>query len=275
IIGLSYFVFPYVDLLAYPGANANVFADYGKRLFFLSLVLPNYAFVLYDLPYWCAQAWSIGVEEQFYYLWPWLIRYPKRSLPIFLLFLALTSGLLYLGLQTKDANPVQQIQIIGTFIGQFRIQIMAVGGFFAYLVFSENSKVLDVLFRREIQIGVYLFTVALFLSGIHFPAFMEAYSLLFGYFILNLSSNPRSIINFEGKFLNYSGKVSYGLYLYHVVALVLVLNILRIYTPALTGAYYNIILYVSVVVLSVLISAGLYEFLEKPLLRYKDERFGR
>lgn len=275
IIALSYFVFPYLELLSYPGANANVFTHYNQRLFFLALVLPNYAFVLYDLPYWCAQAWSIGVEEQFYYLWPWLIKYPKRRVSIFLLFIAATAGILYLGLQTLDTDHATQLEIVGTFLGQFRIQTMAVGGVCAYLVFADKKAILEVVYRRNVQIAVYLLTLALFVSGIHFFAFMEVYSLLFGFFILNLSSNPHSIINIKGRFMTYSGKISYGLYLYHVIALVLVLNVLRIYWPGLSGAPYNILLYGLVVGLSIALAGVLYEFLEKPILRYKDQRYGR
>ncbi len=275
IVALSYFVFPYVELLSYPGANDNVFTHYNERLFFLALVLPNYAFVLYDLPYWCAQAWSIGVEEQFYYLWPWLIKYPKRSLPIFLFFISTAAGVLFLGLQTLDAEPARQLEIVTTFLGQFRIQTMAVGGVCAYLVFSDKVSILKIVYRQDVQIAVYLTAIALFASGIHFWGFMEVYSLFFGYFILNLSSNPKSIVHIKGRFMTYSGKISYGLYLYHVIALVFVLNVFRKYLPALTGFPYHLILYVSVVGLSILLAALLYEFLEKPILRYKDQRYGR
>ncbi|MPR34287.1 acyltransferase family protein [Salmonirosea aquatica] len=275
IVGLSYFVLPYLSLFAYPGANENVFTHYGARLFFLLLVLPNYAFVLYDLPYWCAQAWSIGVEEQFYYLWPWLIKYPRNWIIILVVFLLLTSGLLAISILWLSPAQAEPLTIIGTFLGQFRIQIMAVGGFCAYLAFNDIRPILDVLYRKELQIGVYVSTALLLLSGIHFPGFMEIYSLLFGYIILNLATNPKSIINIRGWFMNYSGKISYGLYLYHVVVMVGVLNVLENFRTSLNQWAYNGLLYVSVVVLSIGVAAASYEYLERPLLRYKDERFGR
>lgn len=274
IVGLSYFVFPYFPLFAYPGANAHVFPHYWERLVFLAFVLPNYAFVLYDLPYWCAQAWSIGVEEQFYYLWPWIVKYPRRWIIIIIVFLVFTAGLLAFGIKFLSDPQVDSLKIIRTFVGQFRIQIMAIGGFCAYLAFKDIRPILVVLYRTDLQVGIYLLTALLLLSGFHFPAFMEVYSLLFGYIILNLATNPKSIINIKGWFMNYSGKISYGLYLYHVAVMVAVLNVLENFRIHLNPFAYNSILYSSVLVLSVAVATASFEYLEKPLLRYKDERFG-
>ncbi|WP_247237178.1 acyltransferase [Telluribacter sp. SYSU D00476] len=275
IIALSYFVFPYIPLFEYPGANENVFNYYGERLAFLAVVLPNYAFVVYNLPYWCAQAWSIGVEEQFYYLWPWIIKYPKRRILIFILFICASALVLYLAMQTVSPTQDEQLDMVMTFLGQFRIQTMAVGGVCAYIVFKDDRKFLDILYRRDTQIGAYILTVLLLVSGFHFPAFMEVYSILFAIIILNLASNPGSIININNRFMNYSGKISYGLYLYHVAVMIPILNLLRDYQPIMSGVSYNLVLYTSVVAISILVASVSYEYLEKPLLRYKDERFGR
>ncbi len=122
------------------------------------LVLPNYAFVLYDLPYWCAQTWSIGVEEQFYYLWPWIIKYPKKSGRIVFLFLVVTAVLLirrYLSSWIKQMK--RKCTAITTFLGQFRIQTMALGGLCAYLVYNQKTRILDFVFRKDVQIVVYTF----------------------------------------------------------------------------------------------------------------------
>jgi len=43
------------------------------------LILPNIVTgVFKHIPY-LSQNWSIGVEEQFYYFWPWVIRQTKKS----------------------------------------------------------------------------------------------------------------------------------------------------------------------------------------------------
>lgn len=270
----SYFIFPHVPLLEYPGAVENVTSYYWERLAFLLLILPNFAFILYDLPYWCAQAWSIGVEEQFYYLWPWLLKYPKRRWIIVLFFLGITALVLCAGLYFLQVPFEAKQEKVIAFLGQFRLQVMAFGGLLAWLLFKKKRSVLDVLFRKDVQYCVYAFTIIFFLSGIHFTGFMEVYALLFGFFILNVAGNPKSVVNLEYGWISYLGKISYGLYLYHVVAVVLTINVLR---HVQTGSIlvYNLLLYTIAIAVTILICTVSFEFLEKPLLRYKDKKFGR
>jgi peptidoglycan/LPS O-acetylase OafA/YrhL len=275
IIGLSFFVFPHLDLLNFPGTAEKLQVHVTERLVLLTLVLPNFAFVLYDLPYWCAQTWSIGVEEQFYYLWPWLIKYPKRRLMIVVLFLAITAGILYLGLLYLDPTRDIRDAIIGTFIGQFRIQTMALGGFCAYLVYYDKTAILNFIFKKQTQYIVYTLLLILFLSGIHFFGFLELYAIFFGFFVLNVSCNKNSVINLENPVMNHLGKVSYGLYIYHVFVIVVIINFLRIYVPELTAGTYHILLYILTLAGSVLVASLSYSFFEKPLLSYKDNKFGR
>jgi len=275
VIILSFFVFPHIDLLNFAGTNERLGTHVAERLTLMFLVLPNFAFVLYDLPYWCAQSWSIGVEEQFYYLWPWLIKYPKRRIPIILLFLAITALLLYTGLYFLDTNKEAENAIITTFLGQFRIQTMALGGFCAWLIYNEKTKILDFIFRKDTQIITYALLAVLFFSGFHFTGFLEVYAVFFGIFVLNVSSNPHSIISLENPFMNHVGKISYGLYMYHVFVIVFLINVLGKYAPQLTGAGYQIVIYILTLACSVLVASLSYSYFEKPLLAFKDKKFGR
>jgi peptidoglycan/LPS O-acetylase OafA/YrhL len=275
IIGLSFFVFPHISLLDYPGIDEKLEVHAVERLTLLLLVLPNFAFVLYDLPYWCAQTWSIGVEEQFYYLWPWLIKYPKRSIPIILFFLAVTAGILFLGLYFVNPSEEMKDSIITTFLGQFRIQTMALGGLCAWLVYKGKTRVLDVIFRKDMQVIVYLLLAALFFSGVHFNGFLEVYALFFAFFVLNVSCNKNSIISLENPFMNHVGKISYGLYIYHVVVIVLIINILARYAPQWEGTLYQTVLYILAFVGSIAVASFSYSYFEKPLLAFKNRKFGR
>lgn len=275
IIGLSFFLFPHIDLLYFPGAHEKLANDVAPRLALLLLVLPNYAFVLYDLPYWCAQTWSIGVEEQFYYLWPWIIKYPKKSGRIVFLFLLVTAVLLFGGVYLLDKTDEEKLSAIITFFGQFRIQTMALGGLCAYLVYSQKTKILDFVFRKDVQIVVYSLLAVLFFSGIHFTGFLELYALFFSFFVLNVSCNKNTIISLENKVMSYLGKISYGLYIYHVFVIVFIINALRTFAPQISGTAYHIILYILTFVLSVAVTAFSYNYFEKPLLAFKDRHFGR
>jgi peptidoglycan/LPS O-acetylase OafA/YrhL len=52
----------------------------------------------------------------------------------------------------------------------------------------------------------------------------EFLSLVVCGLILNIATNPNSILKLEHSLLNYFGKISYGLYVYHLFAVVLVLK---------------------------------------------------
>lgn len=275
IIGLSFLVFPYLDLFYYPGANEKLAHDAAPRLALLLLVLPNYAFVLYDLPYWCAQTWSIGVEEQFYYLWPWIIKYPKKSGRILTLFLFVTITILLTGAYLLDKPDEDKISAVTTFVGQFRIQTMALGGLCAYLVYTQKVTILNFIFRKDVQYIVYTLLALLFFSGVHFTGFLELYALFFSFFVLNVSCNKNTVISLENKLMSYLGKISYGLYIYHVFVIVFIINALRIFAPQLSGTAYQLSLYVLTFVLSVGVTALSYNYFEKPLLAFKDRHFGR
>ncbi|QRR03115.1 acyltransferase family protein [Dyadobacter sandarakinus] len=275
IIILSFFIFPHLDLMHYPGTAPKLHTHAAERLGLLFLVLPNYAFVLYDLPYWCAQTWSIGVEEQFYYLWPWLIKYPRKRLLIFVFFLAVTALLLLLGLYYSDAGEDAKYAMITTFIGQFRIQTMALGGVCAWIVFKQKDRFLSFIFRKDVQWTTYLILALLFFSGVHFTGFLEVYALFFAFFVLNVSCNPATVISLENPVMNHLGKISYGLYIYHVAVIVLVINILSRVAPHWSTVQYQVVLYLLALGGSVGVASLSFAFLEKPLLAFKDRKFGR
>lgn len=275
IVGLSFFVFPHIAIFDYPGIEEKLTIDLPERLTLLLLVLPNYTFVLYDLPYWCAQTWSIGVEEQFYYLWPWLIKYPKKRIPILILFLALTAGLLYLGLEIVNPSEETRQSMIGTFLGQFRIQTMALGGLCAWLVYNDKLKFLAFIFRKDAQIIAYTILLGLFFSGVHFFGFLEVYALFFAFFVLNVSCNPNTIVHLGHPVMDHLGKISYGLYIYHVAVIVVVINLFTMYSPKWEGPVYQIMLYLVSFIASVAVATFSFNYIEKPLLAYKDRKFGR
>lgn len=275
IIGLSFFVFPHIPIFDYPGIEEKLTVNLPERLTLLLLVLPNFAFVLYDLPYWCAQTWSIGVEEQFYYLWPWLIKYPKKRIAILIFFLLLTAGLLYLGLEMVNPSQATRESMITTFLGQFRIQTMALGGLCAWLVYKDKWKFLGFFFRKDVQIIAYAMLLVLFFSGVHFFGFLEVYALFFAFFVLNVSCNPKTIVHLGHPVLDHLGKISYGLYIYHVAVIVVIINLFEIYAPGWRDAGYQAVLYVLSFIGSVAVATFSFNYIEKPLLAYKDRKFGR
>jgi peptidoglycan/LPS O-acetylase OafA/YrhL len=279
IVILGFFVFPTVPIFNEPLRDQYYFdTDFFKRLPFFLLFLPNLGFVFYL----CAQTWSVGVEEQFYAIWPWII---KSKNPIKTFFKLLLIFLFVLGIawlyifKISDLSLETKTKIqdgLELFFSQFRILTMVIGGGGAYLVFEKKEKILKVLFRKDVQAIVYLILILMLSTGFHVPGFnMEFYGIFFCFFILNVSQNPNSLIYLEQKIIHYLGKISYGVYIYHPAVIVLCANSIHyFFGKELPSPTFNVLLYSSAVLITVLVCEISYRFIETPLLKLKD-RFNR
>jgi len=283
IVILGFFVFPSIPIFNEPTRNQYYFdADFYKRLPFFLLFLPNLGFVFFRSPYLCAQTWSIGVEEQFYAIWPWVI---KSKNPIRTLFKLLTIFLLILGIfwllvfKIGDFSELTKQNIqegLILFFSQFRILAMMIGGLGAYLVFIKQDRILSILFRKDVQIVIYSVLFLMLGTGFHVPGLnMEFYGIFFCFFILNVAQNPNSVFQLEQKIVHYLGKISYGIYIYHPAVIVLGINTLHYFFGKNLNTFtFNLLLYPSVILITVLICDLSFRFIESPLLKLKD-RFNR
>jgi peptidoglycan/LPS O-acetylase OafA/YrhL len=80
---------------------------------------------------------------------------------------------------------------------------------------------------------------------------------------------PISIL-LRNKGLGYLGKISYGLYVYHLIALQISSSIIDVFVSPDQLVVYPIAVVASTLIMTILISALSYQFLEKPFLRMKD-----
>lgn len=283
IVLLSCFVFPAIPLFREAGYERYYFdADFYRRLGLFSVVLPNIAMIVYGSPYLCAQTWSVGVEEQFYLLWPWIIKKGNTARGLLLtlaIFVGVLVGVLY-GLVAlvgqESPTGIQSVhQILVFFFGQFRILTMVIGGGGAYLVYYRKESVLRIMFRPVVQRIVYAILLIMLLTNVTIPGInLEFYALFFGFFIINLAANPRSIVRLEQPLINYLGKISYGIYIYHTAIIVLTVNAMRMYVgPDLRPLPFSVLLYGGSVLGTVLVAGLSYQYIEKPFLRLK-KRFG-
>ena len=141
---------------------------------------------------------------------------------------------------------------------------MAIGGLFAVYLF-ENDKKIKLFISRYTQIIVYTILLILLLNGIKIPYVnFEFYAVLFGVVILNLAANENTILKLENKLFHYLGKISYGLYMYHPLAIVITLKILAIFKID------NIVIqYLSVISITILIAGVSYRYFESYFIQKK------
>jgi peptidoglycan/LPS O-acetylase OafA/YrhL len=174
---------------------------------FYILFLGNVAYPLGKAIWIINPLWSVAVEEQFYSFWPWIVN-TKNVLRSLLLFLF---GFLLLKFAFRNHQTIFYI------IGYTRIDCMAIGGLLALLKFKD-SPLLKFFYSRWTQVLVWAVFASSFIRVFHIVSFLdtELYAAFIGIIILNVSSNPDTILSLENPVLKYIGKISYGVYLYHI-----------------------------------------------------------
>jgi peptidoglycan/LPS O-acetylase OafA/YrhL len=228
IVLLSFFILPQIELLNVSTFTDQVYTGFTGKFLLFVFFLPNLALILFPFVPFASQTWSVGVEEQFYLIWPVLMKKikNKKKLLYSIIFVYLFVKMVVFYCLEKYVYWNSILETLKLFMDTFNIDCMAIGGLFALYLFEKN-KILDILYSKYIQIFIYVLLAILIISGKHFVYFHnEIYSVLFGVLILNLSSNSNSILSLENKIFYYLGKISYGLYMYHGIAIVLVLKAL-------------------------------------------------
>lgn len=273
--------FPFAHLFGSVHQAPSHSSHAGPELLLFTLIMPNVARVLFGVHPFLNHLWSVGVEEQFYLIWPMTIKYAKRwRLPVLLLLIAgmyfLRKLLFALGGTHGTLASVSSLRraaaYAASFFWFFRIDCMAIGAIGAHVLHAGDQRILKLAFHKLTQLIAYSALGFCFLTARELPFGDDpAYSLLFIVIILNISANPGTLLSLENPVLDYLGKISYGVYMYHLMAIMIVLRTLLRLLSA-DSAFFDLSAYSLTFALAVGIAACSYELFERPFLNLK-ERF--
>lgn len=275
VVIFSLFIIPNFHFFDIPGLSEEINDGFFlKSLAYMSF-MPNLGYTIYEhIPY-ATQIWSVGVEEQFYLLWPVLMLYAVRKQKV--LHMLVGTVAVYLFIKTiaiagHVSQPASAFMLKNwLFWDHFSIDCMALGGISAYLLFYKKEKALKILFNKYLQAFLYIVLAIMTVKGLIIPWYSkELFAIIFMVLILNLAANKNTIISLEYKPLNYLGKISYGLYMYHNFVLTLVLKLFMlsgvINVSSIGG---GIIYHIVSLGLTIAVSALSYEYFEKWFLGIK------
>jgi peptidoglycan/LPS O-acetylase OafA/YrhL len=142
---------------------------------------------------------------------------------------------------------------------------MAIGGIYAILLFQKN-RFLKLIQNNTIFYLTLILVIFLMIKGIYIQYFhYESYAVLFGIIILNFASNDRIKISLENRLLNYLGNISYGLYMYHPIGIVLAIAI-----STSIGFTTNWLIYPLSFILTIILAGLSYKYFESFFLKFKD-----
>jgi peptidoglycan/LPS O-acetylase OafA/YrhL len=268
IIFLGFFVFPYVLNPDY--FTVKTHPEFITKLFLATTFLPNAVFFIYGHIFTIGVLWSIGTEEQFYLVWPHLVKkikhfttLPKALLAIIAVIVVCKIILLF---TMKHHASLYKMSFVGYHFLEY--DAMLVGALAAVLYFLK-SGFLTLIYKPWVQLSAVVAVVVLWFIKPDFGAFTNIiFAPIYSIIILNIATNPGSLIKIVNPVFEYLGKISYGMYLYHSIAIAACLALLNQW-QGLSLFSFNAMLYPFCLLSTVVISALSYHFIEKPVLNYK------
>ena len=222
--------------------------------------------------------WSLAVEEQFYLFWPFIILFINDKYLKFVFAAAILTGIVSGYITTdvlhKGNYPILVYNCLGCF---------GLGGFYAYARMNEQTcrrfeKALLPLFFicagtyfhwKYISDNFWAHTTFLFrmIDGV--------ISLQFIIWVINNRSEWVRKNILENRALNYIGKISYGIYLYHYILQPVydgfIGRLMQRHPnlPSTISNYY--FAYCVKLCLLLLICSASYAFIEQPILNVKNK----
>lgn len=267
LVALAFFVLPRIEALQIPRLTQAIPAGLAQTLPMFLFFLPQLALSLTDPVPFAEPAWSIGVEEQFYLLWPLAMKTFRRfgaviAVTIIGTVAARHAALALATANRADAEALRWWNVVINYLYFTRMECMAVGGLAAWIVFRQKRALLRLLGHPIVQLGVYAMTAFLLVTPRGKPIFDYGwYAVCFAVIIVNVATNPRSLVTLRHPLFDFLGNISFSMYMFHEIAIRIVM--------ATLGAGSNALLYAASLLLTIGLASVSYLWFERPFLRLK------
>ncbi len=256
-----------IILLSYFIVHTDVSA---KTIALCLTIFPNVAYALGEGWTSSPQLWSIGVEEQFYLFWPIiLIILPEKKVIQSLIFFFIGYSILqhlvgFINVRTWNNEP------LGLFMNRLfygtKFNCMALGCMLGYALAKDKSWIRYIT-KDVILVSAILLSTALWFFRFEMKYFTdELYAVLFSIVIIGVVRNGR--INIDTKLSRFLGKISYGIYMYHWIVLILMFRWIKYDGNQIL---FNTAIYLSSFVGTILLAWVSYNTIERYFLNLKKK----
>jgi peptidoglycan/LPS O-acetylase OafA/YrhL len=236
-----------------------------RALFFYIFYAANVPFIMGITMPFLSHYWSLGVEEQFYLIWPWLC---KKINKIFWPLVAVTIGLIALKIVLHVVKPNSILELI---ISVTRFHCMMIGAIGAVLYREKNHLFLSLLNNKIAQFVSWVIIVLLAINKFHVASFIdnEIVSMVALVLIIGQIEVSNRIVNLEVPIMNFLGKISYGIYVIHPLLIFLLSKILT-KIKCSDNLKYPLVYFI-VIGMTILVSYISFRYLESYFLSFKKK----
>jgi len=234
-----------------------------KSLLFYIFFAANIPYIINIPLRFLSHYWSLGVEEQFYLFWPWVNKKINRIIPFIISAIVILTGTkLFLHLFHPGSLVERTIHIT-------RFHCMLMGALGAILYKQKNKLFLKLTDNKLSQLISLTFIFLLIINRFHIASVLdnEIISAVTVVVIIGQINTRNRLLNLDANVFDFLGKISYGIYVYHPLVILM-------FTKLLTGmemqsVYKYILVYVSITGATVLTAYLSYEYIEKHFLKLK------
>ncbi len=240
---------------------------------FPKFAIPYYLFFAANVPFLFGGAitilvhlWSIGVEEQFYLFFPHIARLPNKKL--FKITIALIAILFFARIVCWAIFRKYGFELPYKVITVNRFHMMLIGVVGAILYYNGNQRFLYVCTHKATQIVAWICVALLAANRFHIASVIdgELIAIVTVFLIVGQITKKNNLINLENKLFDFTGKISYGIYVIHPLLLLCFSRWIG-HLPNTVMSY--VLVYGLMLVTTILLSYLSYELYEKRFLKLK------
>lgn len=279
VVVLAFFVLPPLlhptSWSSYPAFVGNLHNHFFEKLGLYVFFLPNLCLAKFPSVLGAGQCWSLGVEEQFYMFWPFLLYLCRRAVPVAIATLFAVKPVLYSvlsyyafyyhwGAQTAIQH---QFEAFSNMVNNSDFECFAFGALAAWFIVKSPDMVRKVMkngFLRAVYLGVIAVSF-----GVDYPYRERVLAAAFSIFVLDLTFTSAKLGKLD-KAVDKLGVISYGMYMFHPLILPFVVAAIALsqHTNLILG---NVLVYGLTFGLTVLVAGLSYKYFETPFLHAKKK----